>query len=193
MPPTSLLIIFEVHDLATNGAVHQELHAERVVDQLDEVATELFVVTRPAADGADLYVGMIRVGVLHFVMRAGGHSIELAIAAIRFERHAIELLSRKRRMVIPHVKGVRVLQRSMLANFPGLQMLERHLEVGAFRIREWPVRLAQAHRPAHLVRYESHGGSVRVHERRVHIEPHVGISRHRVVEDRLWWQAEIIE
>ena len=81
----------------------------------------------------------------------------------------------------------------MLANFPGLQMLERHLEVGAFRIRERPMRLAQAHRPAHLVGHEPHGRLVRVHERRVHIEPHVGISWHRRVEDRLWRQAEIFE
>lgn len=48
------LIVLEAGDLVSDGAVHQQLEAERVVNELYEVAAQPFVLARPAADRADL-------------------------------------------------------------------------------------------------------------------------------------------
>ena len=79
-PANLALVVFEADRLTANSAIHEELNAERVMDQLHEVASQLLVGPGPATDRTNLYVGMIRVRVLDFVMRARGHAKELASA-----------------------------------------------------------------------------------------------------------------
>ena len=66
------------------------------MNELYEVAAQPLVIARTAADRTDFDVSMVRIGVFHFVVRAGSHPIELSIARRRSERHALELLGGKR-------------------------------------------------------------------------------------------------
>ena len=152
----ALVLVVVADDLVANRAVQQQLEAKRVVDPLDEVPGLAGVLAGAAADRADLDVGVIRIGVPDFVMGGGGDAIEVAAACARPKGDAIEFLCRQRRMVVAHVERVRVLQRAVLGDFPGLQMLDRHLEVRPLGIGERTIRLADAEGRAHLVGHEPH-------------------------------------
>jgi len=74
------------------------------------------------------------------------HPVLRATASRRVKLNAIKVLARKRFVVVPHVKRVRMLQGSVLAQLPWLQMLEAHFEVASFGVVKRPVVLAHAHR-----------------------------------------------
>ncbi len=154
----ALVLVVVVNDDVANRTVQQELQAKRVVDPLDEVPRLAGVLAGAAADRADLDVGVIGVGVPDFVMGGGRDAIAVAAARARPKRDAIEFLCRQRRMVVAHVERVRVLQCAVLGDFPGLQILDRHLEVRPLGIGERTIRLADAQRRAHLIGHEPHRG-----------------------------------
>ncbi len=89
-PADLTLVIVVADDGVANRAVQQQLDAKRVVDPLDEVPRLAGILAGPAADGADLDVGVIRVVVLDFVVGGSGDAVELAAARARAKRYAFE-------------------------------------------------------------------------------------------------------
>ena len=82
MPPTSRRSSSNTHGLVSDRAVQQQFHSKRIVHHLDQIALEVLILPRAAADGTDLHVCVVRVRVLDFVVRARGDAVEAAIAGL---------------------------------------------------------------------------------------------------------------
>ena len=170
--------------------MQRELEAQRIVHGLDQIAGAIGVGAGAAADGAHLHVRVIGVGVLHLVVRARGHAIELPRTRARGDAHALQSLRRQRRMVVANVEGVRMLQRPLSGQLPRLQMFARRLEVATLGVRERTVRLLQSHQRVEAAGQQPHRGFVRLGQRGIEVEPQVRIPRHRPIEGRFRRQLE---
>ena len=73
-----------------NLSGHQQFQPERVVHQFDQVAFQISILAGPPADRADFDVGVVRIGVLDFVMHARSESIVSPFSACRPETDLIE-------------------------------------------------------------------------------------------------------
>ena len=161
--------------------------------QFYQIAFQFTVFSRAPANRAALDIGVIWVCVLDFVVDAARKPEKIAFAARPADSHAIQFLARERGVVVPHVKSVRMLQRAMFALFPGLKVLQPHLEVATFSVVERAVEFPQAHRSAEVLSHQLDRLLIRSRQRRIDIEPKVWVSRHGLVERRLGWKLKLAE
>src|SRR5690349_18219308 len=85
-----------------------------------------------STDGTDLDIGVIRIGVLHFVMRARGESIIITRCARAADADSLQFRGAQRAVVIAHMKGMRMFERGMRGIDPRLQMLDPNLMIASF-------------------------------------------------------------